>query len=54
MGWRAEEAGKSEGRAVTARIEALPRRESGLTSSWSYVTRKLVEPSQEEIANERG
>jgi hypothetical protein len=29
------------------------RRASGLTSSGSFVTRKLAEPSQEEIANER-
>jgi len=35
------------------RIGVLLRRESGLTSSGSFVTRKCVEPSQEEIANER-
>jgi hypothetical protein len=29
------------------------RRANGLTSGWSFVTRELVEPSQEEIANER-
>ncbi len=30
------------------------RRANGQTSSGSFVTRKLAEPSQEEIANERG
>src|SRR5947207_14872797 len=56
MSWRAEEAGKSEGRSVIGRIETatLSRRASGLTSSRSFVTRQLAEPSQEEIANERG
>jgi hypothetical protein len=52
--WRAEDTGKSESRPVIGRIEALLRRESGLTSSWSLVTRELAEPAKERIANERG
>ena len=35
-------------------VATLLRRASGLTSSRSFVTRKLAEPSQEEMANERG
>ncbi len=35
-------------------VVTLLRRESGQTSSGSFVTRELAEPSQEEIANERG
>src|SRR5215204_2671806 len=54
MRWRAEETGESERRSVIERIEVLPHCESGLTSSWSLVTRKPEEPLQMGIANERG
>src|SRR6266542_2335241 len=49
-------AGASQCRSVMERIgvETSPRRESGQTSSRSCVTRAQAEPSQEEIANERG
>ena len=55
MGWRAEEAGESKCRSVMERIGVAKssHRANGLTSGWSFVTRELVEPSQEEIANER-
>jgi hypothetical protein len=53
---QAEEAGKSKGRPVIGRtgIVILSRRASGPTSSGSLLTKQQTEPSQEEIANERG
>jgi hypothetical protein len=56
LSWRTEDAGKSEDRPVTGRIGVATslHRANGQTSSGSFVTRKLAEPVQEEIANERG
>src|SRR2546428_236085 len=53
-GNREEVAATASVKAGRTGVATSPRRASGLTSSGSFVTRQLVEPSQEEIANEHG
>jgi hypothetical protein len=57
MGLRVADGGESEGRPVIGRIEVkltsdITSRESGQTSTWSFLTRESDQPIQEAKADD--